>query len=637
MRNQRPIFTLSMPLIVENLKMYWYLPVLSFLIYFSTGIFPILTRQAEKRVGYYETAEGLVPVRTYLQDCLQNWNFAFFMLMLLAPLVAAVLMMGFLHKPAKAMTLHSQPFSRNKIFCSHILTGWLMCILPVIVMTGCYLPFSGKIFLDEDGSYLAESTGDGMMMIFRWCFTSLAIVTFLYGMYVLAGSLVGTSVMQVLLSGVFFIIAPLLVLITISYCESFLSGFSQTPEGFMNFMDNANPLLHIAFNPRDTISMGLLLGYLASGIVMIVLAGIAYEKAKLERVGDSMMYRIFEEIITWLVVFVGMSMFGFLFLRNGQGKLMMLIGMAVGTILTFIIVKIILARSIKIFTKANVRSFLLFVVIAALFSAVTVFDALGYTDRLPKKSDVLSVSRQGMEIGRNEGFQYYSLSDTHDELTSEETIERVLALHQYIVENQLYLDNEGGGVAIYDYAEGGMAVLGNLYIQFEYTMADGSTMERYFTIAPDEKAMELLYSILNSEEYREKGALSTNIDLTDVSYITLYINDTEFEYYEDEKTGIADTQSSQITLSVDDPEKMKELLAALEKDYYNRNYGTVNETTPFNGLEVNGELNLRDNDNTYDSTFVSFHIYPTDKESVPILKQICIEKGYEDYAKRLEK
>ena len=35
-------FGLSKPLMLEILKMYWYVPVLSFVLYFFTGIFPIL-------------------------------------------------------------------------------------------------------------------------------------------------------------------------------------------------------------------------------------------------------------------------------------------------------------------------------------------------------------------------------------------------------------------------------------------------------------------------------------------------------------------------------------------------------------------------------------------------------------------
>ena len=100
----KPVFSLSKALIVENIKMYWYLPVLSFITYFMAGIFPLLTdRRMVTDANHW-----------YLDDCLNNWNLAFVLLLVAIPLIASMLMMSYLHNPVKAIAVHAQPFSRSE-------------------------------------------------------------------------------------------------------------------------------------------------------------------------------------------------------------------------------------------------------------------------------------------------------------------------------------------------------------------------------------------------------------------------------------------------------------------------------------------------------------------------------------------
>ena len=292
MNASRP-FALSPALIVENLKMYWYVPVLSFVIYFMSGIFPMLINTEDDEF-----------MSRFIYNSFNNYSAAFCILMIFVPLIAAVMMMGFIHKPSRAMVIHSQPFTRSKIFNSHILTGWLMCVVPVLLMTMFYLVFMRTMYMDSafyDGgsSYYYENgnmtTYEGINVytassVFLWLFSSVAIITFFYGMYVLAGSLAGNGTMHVLLSGVFFIIIPLILWLSLMYCENFLYGFSQMPEWISQLMNDANPILYLLFNTEGT-TVSMNFGYLFSAILMILLARFAYGRAPLERVGDSMFYR----------------------------------------------------------------------------------------------------------------------------------------------------------------------------------------------------------------------------------------------------------------------------------------------------------------------------------------------------------
>ena len=79
-------FGLSKPLMLEILKMYWYVPVLSFVLYFFTGIFPILIN-----------IRRLAEMDYYIYNIMAGWNLGGILLIVLLPLVMSVLMMNFIH------------------------------------------------------------------------------------------------------------------------------------------------------------------------------------------------------------------------------------------------------------------------------------------------------------------------------------------------------------------------------------------------------------------------------------------------------------------------------------------------------------------------------------------------------------
>ena len=140
--NSNKIFSLSSALILENMKRYWYVPALSFLIYFMSGIFPILISK-----------DNLNYLGSFVDHSLCNWSVPYVFLLISVPLIASVLMMGFMHKPAHSMAIHSQPFSKSKIFNSQLLSGWIMCLAPILLMVLFYLVFMKDLYMMERRLY----------------------------------------------------------------------------------------------------------------------------------------------------------------------------------------------------------------------------------------------------------------------------------------------------------------------------------------------------------------------------------------------------------------------------------------------------------------------------------------------------
>ena len=181
------ILGVSSALIRENFKLCWYVPALAFLLYFFAGIFPIILNLSD-----------MGSIARYVNSSLNNYNVVYPLYMAGIPLVAAMLMMSFFHKPAKALALHAQPYSRSKLFNSHVVSGWLMCIIPVVLTALLYLVFMRETLIYSTSELVMDSlfvTGEPVTdshniytvgAVMMWLASSIGIMTFFYGMYILA-------------------------------------------------------------------------------------------------------------------------------------------------------------------------------------------------------------------------------------------------------------------------------------------------------------------------------------------------------------------------------------------------------------------------------------------------------------------
>lgn len=581
-------FALSGALILENFKLYWYVPALAFILYFFGGIFPILTNYS-----------NLSRIDELISNNFHNLSVVFIPLLIFVPLIAACIAMSFLHSENRALALHSQPYSKSRLFNSQLLSGWLMCIIPLVLMTLLYLclmkevPYNGftSITYSSEGVYNGQSVNlYTASRVLHWFAVSSILMTFHYAMFVLAGSLVGTTVMQVLLSGVMFGIVPLILWITYAYCDSFLIGYVGMTDTMEEIITKSNPIFRIivGWGDDEDFSIAVNMKYLIAGLIMLVLSRVAYAKAKLERVGDSMIFRITEEIITYLIVFVGMAAFGYLFYNmgydNSAKRNMMLFGFFVGTLITFAVVKIVISKSVKIINKANICSLCIFAVIGILFVSCTVYDLTGYTKRVPDIDKIESVTLDSSTFASVDRRYYYIeksiKKDKSDSVsaTEPEVIETMVKLHKYAVENELY--DITNGVYLVEYASYGedfysKDVVPYDTINFKYKLKNGRTFERRFSIASNEKIEEMINSVVTSDSMMSYFTLADKLDISrfDSGSIQLNLLADKYsdEYYEKFGEEITYSDDSLIVKTMSKEEIMG-LVEAADADIRTRDY-----------------------------------------------------------------
>ncbi len=546
-------FGISKPLMKELFKMYWYVPVLSFVLYFFTGIFPIL-------VNIRKLAD--VEIEYYVSLLMSNQNLAYMGLLTLIPLVSAVLMMSFIHNEAKALALHSQPISKGRLFDTRYLGGLIICILPVIVNAVIYLCICSFKNVTYEYGILGAS---GIM---SWALSSVAIMVFLYGIYMLAGALTGTTTMHILTSGILFAIFPIVIVTITSYFNIFLHGWYETPDWVYDLTWSINPIGKLLMR-YGAISPVQSMFYILMGILMYLGSKLIYSTRKLELIGTSMLSKTFEKFLTYIVVFMGMCIFGFIVLSFSEAKWFIVMGMTLGILFTFAVLKIVLNRSFKCFERSMAKSLAVCFVIGAVFMAFTIFDAGGYSKEIPHAEDIESVEINGLILGYDLGGyisgevpeEYY---DPQQVLVTEDSIESVRNLHQYIVDEKLYTEREDAGASVYSCS--GEEVISTVEtVNIVYNLKDGGVLKRRYNIYLTSEAVKLIDGVVSGEEYREKIKLENRLKLNKIKRI-------EFESYE---TG-ENAEGVESKIVITDPRTIKGLIRAMDRDIISYGYESNN-------------------------------------------------------------
>lgn len=431
MRSKASYFSVSVPLIKENLRRFWSIPVLAFLVYFLSGVFPILMS--------YRTLNYMAG---YVEMSLHNMQPFFMGAHLLVPVITAVLLFRYLQNVSSVAVMHSMPFTRARLYNSNFLSGLLLISAPIIT-NGIILLLLSKPTYRQIGGYGGEMSFSTVNVfargeILNWMGTSLVIVVVLFSIAVFAAIVTGNNLMHLMTSYFFIFLIPLLYVVFNFYFQEFLYGF-----------DHAGNWIEIALSisPYTGIIQGNgyfsgyeLLFYLATVLLMLLVSAFLYNKRKLERASDSLTFGFMKPIICYIITFLGMTMLGFYFQvlgSGGDGRIYMYAGFAAGTVIFFIIGRMIVVKSPRIFNKEGLKNFAAYGLIAILFIVGMNADLTGFEKRVPGAEKVESVNFS-MPYGnyrRDGGIEA-------GDLRSPENIKAIAAFHQDILDNRQRLEGD---------------------------------------------------------------------------------------------------------------------------------------------------------------------------------------------------
>ncbi|HWQ77713.1 MAG TPA: hypothetical protein VN381_02795 [Anaerovoracaceae bacterium] len=442
MKSKASYFSMSKPLIIENMRRFWAIPALAFLVYFLSGVFPILMSYSH-----------LNDLSSYIRMSLINQQPFYMFAHLMFPIIAAVVIFRYLQGVSSVSVMHSMPFTRAKLYNSGFLSGLILIAAPILanglillaVSKPVYRQYGTETGLMTETVDLFSRTG-----ILNWIWVSLLIAFVVYAVAVFAGMVTGNGLMHFATAIWFNFLIPALYGVFIVYFSRYLYGFDTTGN-WAEYGMRISPFLNV-LQSEGVFGVGITIYYVASFFILCGITSFLYQKRKLERAADSLVFGFMEPIICYLIAFLGMTLLGFYFEVLGESELYFYGGLAAGTVIFFIIGQMIVKKTPRIYNLQSLKSAGIYALIAILFLLGLNFDVTGFERRVPSPGKISSFTlSEDFVIGGKFGAYTWNDDTLYKNSGDEDGFrlkdpgnkEAVTALHQTFIDNKARFENPG--------------------------------------------------------------------------------------------------------------------------------------------------------------------------------------------------
>lgn len=460
------------------LKRFWPLWTAYFIIWFLCLPLPSLVSelQASKAVVNLELAKDAVDYYGY--SAISGAIDMSVVSGAVMALLAAMAVYSFLYNSRSAGMIASAPVRREAVFCSAYLAG----VLPIVAANLLIAVLNGLFSQSGAAAYIVKSNAIffAVNTIEYLVFFSIATL-----IAMLTANIVALPILYGIINFVFlgmeYVIKTLYGIFVFGYGE-YNDCILEFTCPIVYFFDN----ISLCTNQAARVWLSgwcALLIYLLVGIVLSVIALMLYRKRRMETAGDVIAVKSLRPVFKYCVTFCAAVCFGLFFYviiysafsGISASLLVLSLGLLIGAFIGYFASEMLLKKSFHVF-KGQWKGFIIVAILCIVFAVACVTELLDLSSRLPVADDIQSMTCSG------EG-AVYELNDRSD-------IEAMLKINRAIIQNRSeyadLVDSEGE--------------LGNTvgYITFRYTLRDGSTVSREYTILRDDN-YKAYYEVLGSE------------------------------------------------------------------------------------------------------------------------------------------
>lgn len=506
MKSKASYFSISKPLIIENIRRLWAIPVLAFLVYFLSGVFPLL-------MSY----NHLNNMASYIELSLNNQQPFYMFAHLMFPIVTAVIIYKYLQGISSVSVMHSMPFTRAKLYNSNFISGLILIISPILLNGIILLAISKPVYYEYgvNGSITANAINIfARANILNWIWVSIIIAVVVFAVSVFAGIITGNSLMHFASAAWFNFLIPALYAIFIAYFSFFIYGFDSRGN-WIDFGMTISPFLN-AIQDGGKFGIGVTIYYILTFLVLFVVTSFLYQKRKLEHATDSLAFSFIEPIICYLIAFLGMTAIGFYFQVLGESDFYMYAGLAAGTLIFFILGQMIVKKTPRIFNIRSLKSLGIYTLIAIIFILCLEFDVTGFERRVPNINNIKNFKlNEDFSSSYNpykQYMQYMNYSKDDDlEYKDPENIKAITALHKSFIENKARFEEVPNNLynsSVHIEYDTGSAFLINRRYNMDYNYFKNS---KEFKQIYESKEFKDFYS-LNNLEYEKLSSIYINTE-----------------------------------------------------------------------------------------------------------------------------
>lgn len=419
--------------------------------------------------------------------------------------IAAQLLFGDLYSSRMCNALHALPLRRECWFCTHVAAGLSFSLVPTLI---------GMLL-----AALLDAASDSIVIV-SWQLPWLNLLAmnlqylFYFGLAVLCVMCAGSRFAQLVVYGIMNFAAVITYWLVDTLLTPLFYGLRTVQEPFMIFspvvygstLDYID-MQYLRDADNNCISAWFTLeagGWVytaacaAIGVAFLVAALLLYRRRRLEAAGDFLALKCLEPVFTMVFpVVAGGTAY---FFTNGILGISGVAYLIAGLVIGYIAGRMLLERSIRVFSKKNMLGFLALAAGCCAVFLIAKADPLGWEDWLPEAEEVAQVRVYP-------GYYNYYYENGSVCIDTPEGIRQVRRVHEIALEDRTVLERawEQNNYSEKEAATTEMAVPNTVVaakregdyispqdIMLEYYMKDGSVHTRNYVIDACGEAGEIL-------------------------------------------------------------------------------------------------------------------------------------------------
>lgn len=545
------------------------------------------------------------------------------------------LLFSYLHRANSVSFMNSIPVSRTTQYFSHILSGFILLVVP-IALTSIVILFE-ELYL-----------GLGIHHCYRYFY-----ICFLYSacafMLTAFTSVISGNLIAVYIFGGSLIILPFFALtVTNEILYRNIYGFTDFNDRIMHYIYIIG--ISAMWSKRSVV-------YIAIAIALFVISLLLYKMRNMENYSEVVAFKPLKPILMYFMA-ICFGLFGYVILDALYSDINFTLGTLPLGIIALIAVFMLNRKSLSF--KGVLKPIAIFTVLVGIVNLIFVFDLTGYEKRIPDESNIVSIDALDSILTLNYDVNYNIDTPNYDKVrykgtvTDKKNIDTIVNLHKQIIQRGSIADTSNNPT----------------YITIKYNLKNNKTLSRSYALSPEEMKniyeidnyKKVVYPIVNDNKkvmnYAQildsrlinSGQRLNNIDLDKLAYAvkqdilaltpeelelinlgksnqsTLDINYTEYAEYK------GNTYKYNITQHIPLDKNFKNVLNYLQQQDYTSNYIPVDG---INSLDIDYSIvsssDTADDEDDFDiSNTDTRNVQISNKDDIKAIMKALYNPNYQD-------
>lgn len=581
-------FNLTRNLMLHTLRSYWWLAVICSVVYgFAGPVYNLLKlSDVARNRGNNNAQNAIFQMANWLSDT--GFVMLYGSVVVLAAIIGCVVFF-YLHKKQQVNFYHSQPVTRTRLFAVRYITGLVVTLVPLVVMTGV------TVMLVIGYQYGAVLDAGGIL---HHMMNMVLLALASYSIAVLSAQLTGMSSTHAVLNAILHFAVPAAAVMVYGMFNIFFATYADNLDvtpwlrfspfcAMVYYLDTGVffygttgmelSTMHMRVASMDILTVAVLCGItlLGSGAALWL-----YSKRPSEAADKAMVYPITEPVLKAFLMFMISMAAGMVFLLAGY-RAFFYFAVVAFAILTHMTCEVILRQDFRAMGHNLRQCAVILLLILAVIGCMR-FDVFHYDTWMPQRDNIDRIAL----VVRNADAGSLTRS-TQDVFSSDaEVIDDAYSLLQPIIANHAFAGSEFATVGT-DRED----IDNTTTVEVSYALKNGKNVTRHYMAVPVAQLQDSYRALYNLPAYR--NALYSHIlQMRDDDLYSLYLSGNEqiyeaadtpveaaVDYTVEENTADYASAVAQSMRQQERRELALHILAAYREDLKNRNFDMLTGPT----------------------------------------------------------